>query len=372
MTPKIIREYHRLRHQLASHGLGNHARALQDWVPYELNRNLRYILGGAPGDLPPLSVRFTASLPYGEDLVAVREGRGLTILLPMHNVARAAELAIFHGPAYLYWLTACARDIEVFSITLSDGEAGTAARFAPSSNRPDVIALPDPYFFQWKGFADWRRRSENDDVPWESRSARITWVGASSGKGTYDPVLAQVRPERGAARLLLCLALRDITDCEGGIVFMPPGEVTLDVLRRHGLASPRVPEETWLGRKFAIDIDGQTNTWSNLLVRFHYGCCVLKVESQHGYRQWYYDRIKPWEHFIPVRADLSDLAEKIEWVRSHDARSHEIARNGRAFARTLTYEAGLADAVRLITENWRPYEGFVAPGQGFDHGAYGS
>lgn len=28
--------------------------------------------------------------------------------------------------------------------------------------------------------------------------------------------------------------------------------------------------------------------------------------------------MKAWEHFVPVKMDLSDLQEKIEWARSND------------------------------------------------------
>ncbi len=80
---------------------------------------------------------------------------------------------------------------------------------------------------------------------------------------------------------------------------------------------------------------------------------MLKVASQHGYRQWYYDRIKPWEHFVPVQADMTDLAEKVDWVRSHDREAEEIARRGQSLARSMTLEGETAEAVRIITSTVR-------------------
>ena len=85
-----------------------------------------------------------------------------------------------------------------------------------------------------------------------------------------------------------------------------------------------------------------------MLVRMHLGCCVIKVDSQEGYRQWYYDRIRPWEHFVPVKSDMSDLIEKIEWARSHDAEAQAIAANGRAFARSMTFESETDHAIAAI------------------------
>jgi hypothetical protein len=361
MADKVLREIRRIRFQLAARGIGDAVAAAEQWLPYDLQRTLAYTLGARLVSRPQIRVRYTDSIPYGRDCVMRREGGAFEILLARHASQTTYIMAADYGPSYLWWLLNCADEVRELSVTISDGDYATGARFAPSTNRSDVVAIPDPYFCTHRAFGQWRELADTQDVPWNRRSADILWVGAASGNGTFDPVLGAMHPQRAAPRLRLCMALKDIDACSGRIYFLPTEEATLDVLHRHGYATERVPEESWLTRKFAIDMDGQTNTWSNLLVRFHLGCCVLKVESEFGYRQWYYDRIRPWEHFIPVRSDLSDLAEKIEWARSHDARSRQIAENGRAFARTLTYEAGLADAVRLITENWKPYEAFAIP-----------
>lgn len=43
---------------------------------------------------------------------------------------------------------------------------------------------------------------------------------------------------------------------------------------------------------------------------------VLKQDS--GYYEHFYNELRPWEHYIPVRADLGDLLDKIRWARGHD------------------------------------------------------
>ena len=96
-------------------------------------------------------------------------------------------------------------------------------------------------------------------------------------------------------------------------------------------------------------------------MRMHLGCCVLKVKSRHGYRQWYYDRLKAWEHYVPVQSDLSDFAEKVDWVRSHDADAAAIASNGRRFARSMSFESGIRDAVELICRHASEDNPFSAP-----------
>lgn len=43
---------------------------------------------------------------------------------------------------------------------------------------------------------------------------------------------------------------------------------------------------------------------------------VLKQDSI--YYEHFYNELRPWEHYVPVRADLGDLLEKIQWARQHD------------------------------------------------------
>lgn len=43
---------------------------------------------------------------------------------------------------------------------------------------------------------------------------------------------------------------------------------------------------------------------------------VLKQDS--SYYEHFYNELRPWTHYIPIRADLGDLLEKIQWARQHD------------------------------------------------------
>lgn len=43
---------------------------------------------------------------------------------------------------------------------------------------------------------------------------------------------------------------------------------------------------------------------------------VLKQDS--SYYEHFYNELQPWEHYIPIKADLGDLLEKIQWAREHD------------------------------------------------------
>lgn len=58
---------------------------------------------------------------------------------------------------------------------------------------------------------------------------------------------------------------------------------------------------------------------------------IFKQESI--YYEHFYKELQEWKHYIPVKRDLSDLIEKLKWAIAHDEEAHEIALNGRKFAR---------------------------------------
>lgn len=67
--------------------------------------------------------------------------------------------------------------------------------------------------------------------------------------------------------------------------------------------------------KYQINIDGTVAAY-RLPYLLAGDSVVLKQDS--GYYEHFYNELRPWEHYIPVRADLGDLLEKIQWARDND------------------------------------------------------
>ncbi len=90
-----------------------------------------------------------------------------------------------------------------------------------------------------------------------------------------------------------------------------------------------VPWEETLSYKYQIALDGVTCSFPATQWKLLSGCLTFKQESSDI--MYFYDEMIPWTHYIPVRNDLSDLQEKIQWAKDHDEMAHQIAENGRAF-----------------------------------------
>ena len=48
--------------------------------------------------------------------------------------------------------------------------------------------------------------------------------------------------------------------------------------------------------------------------------------------EWWQEDIHPFEHYIPVKEDLSDLSEKLDWADSNPEECSQIARNAQEYA----------------------------------------
>lgn len=94
--------------------------------------------------------------------------------------------------------------------------------------------------------------------------------------------------------------------------------------------------------RYQIVLDGVTATFPGFIWRLGSGCVTLKQESSH--RQWFYDWLEPYKHYVPVKSDLSDLMQYLDLMPD----DREIAANARALveaeltpAKVLGYFVGL-------------------------------
>ena len=315
-------------------------------------RNVRRHLARVTPDVPRLRVAFAETGLMPRDVVLERDGGTVTIVYDEAAPQFFLECAQHFVRAYIYWLVACPPGVRRMSVTGADGDMPTLARFAPSAHREGQEAIPDPHFFDTRGFAAERQQAV-DALPWGDRSDDLVWRGGSNGYGRVSFELADRLDPTVLPRMRLVMTLRDVPGADARIIDMGQEWGSYAAIgSRLGFIGDRLPEASWLGRKYAIDVDGTVNTWRNLFIRLLYGCCVLKVESQLGFRQWYHERLRPFEHYVPVKPDMSDLLEQWEWAMAHDAEARQIAANGQALARELTFEQATADAVALITANW--------------------
>ena len=209
-----------------------------------------------------------------------------------------------------------------------------------SSDRSVIV--PDPHFVGTRGYARVRQSLDRAHIPWHERQPRAMFRGSSTGGSLRAGQRSSDNP-----RVRLCLRSLEIpTELDARITRV----VNADPERAAELAALGVTGEyMWPSAqaafKYVVSIDGWAGEWDGLYWKLSSGSAVLLVES--AWAQWYTDRLEPFVHYVPVSADLSNLAEQIGWCREHDAECQAIAQRARMF---LDQHVTFARAVRYTAE----------------------
>ena len=90
----------------------------------------------------------------------------------------------------------------------------------------------------------------------------------------------------------------------------------------------RITEEKLVTYRFVVNV--QNNGFADRLWKLLALGLVVFQES-HVFHEFYYEMLTPWVHFIPIRTDLSDLCEKVQWARNNEEKSRAIGENARKF-----------------------------------------
>jgi len=94
------------------------------------------------------------------------------------------------------------------------------------------------------------------------------------------------------------------------------------------LAKMILPAVAFSEYKYVLTVgnNGFADRMKNLLAN---GNVVFFVDD--GYKEWYYDALVPFVHYIPIALDLSDLCEKLEWMKANQTAAAQMSANAREF-----------------------------------------
>ena len=218
-------------------------------------------------------------------------------------------------------------------------------------NRDRSLLIPDPYCLASDGFrAIWCEFERDPLPPWRGRRNHLFWRGATTGaKGLTVPRMSQL------LRYKLCKLSQQLPDCVDArftnVVQARDRESVEAIqqwLKNQDLLSERVPPRVFGQQRWLIDIDGNVNSWG-LLWKLFSGSCLLRVASPR--RQWFHHRMVPYQHFVPVAANLNNLENQMAWCQDNLDHCEAIAAAGRKLALEVVAEQGL-DLVTAL-QNWR-------------------
>ncbi|KAJ7256590.1 hypothetical protein C8J57DRAFT_1472918 [Mycena rebaudengoi] len=165
-----------------------------------------------------------------------------------------------------------------------------------------------------------------DNVRWEEKIAKIYWRGMSNGGMIMGDNFRHFARFRLADLARENPGLMDvhITRFTETLCEVELGCDRERVMAEYNITGSADARENLYKYKYVVDVDGTTfSGWFLGLLRS--GSLVFKSTI---FEEYFNDWLRPFEHFVSVLPDLSDLVQKIEWANANTAEARLIQRRG--------------------------------------------
>lgn len=190
------------------------------------------------------------------------------------------------------------------------------------------LLIPDPYFINEKGY----KYIKKDCKRFCDKKSIAYWRGSSTGA-----IITQKNWEN-VPRIKLCLEScgSKYLDAKISGWCQVNDETLLNNLKKHRISSERVSFESFYNFKFLINIDGNNCAWNSLFLKLQSNSIVLNVDTE--LEQWYYHKLIPWVHYIPIINSIIDIEEKVKWCLNNEDTCLNIIKNANALMKSISYE----------------------------------
>ena len=102
----------------------------------------------------------------------------------------------------------------------------------------------------------------------------------------------------------------------------------------------------FLKYRYLVDVDGICSAWIALFRKLASKSVVIKIQSE--YQQWYYNRLQPWIHYVPLRPDAEDIESVYSWLQNHQAECKNIVANANALISKIQYGDEIFNTANLL------------------------
>lgn len=207
---------------------------------------------------------------------------------------------------------------------------------------PSALLVPHSHLLSL-----WSRRMEYEvpvvDTPWRRKVSRAVFRGAPNGRRPHFLARASesVDPELLDARLVA-----DGTARQRQLRQQAAADFA-DVWANESFWGWPLTLQQQLAFRYVLDLDGGGGPsdrflWIGLSES-------VPVRALSPYESWIGALPQPFEHFVPVQEDGSDLAGRLAWLRAHEGEAQRIALGSRLLVqRALRFEHALHWVFRLL------------------------
>jgi len=228
----------------------------------------------------------------------------------------------------------------ILSCSISEGFADvlipTYEDWARARYQRDAVTLPTEYK---------KYPVISQQVEWNAKKSMAVFRGSTTGSG--------VTPSTNQR-------LKALELCELNPTYLDVGIVKWNTRVRKHITSKYLQtiERKTYPIVNSLSLQDQTNKYKYILtLEGHVAAYRLSYELSSGsviiladskWKIWYSRFLKPFVHYVPVKNDLSNLIETIEWCRNHDDECQSIVANAQEFYRKYLNADAILDYLQHI------------------------
>ncbi len=186
------------------------------------------------------------------------------------------------------------------------------------------------------------------DRNFNEKDDKIVWRGATTGLFQAKPGVADHSSRFYVAKRWEALSKYDI----GFTRVVQPNNRNTDIK----ISDLQKMTKEFLGikqqlkSKFIISLEG-VDIASGLRWMLYSKSVVIMPDPR--CESWYCERfLRPFQHYVPVKHDLSDIDDVYDWCLNHGAKCEEIAMNGRAFVESLLDRSREDRLARMVVDEY--------------------
>lgn len=193
----------------------------------------------------------------------------------------------------------------------------------------NCLLIPDAYLLSdemWPPLIDKINAASNKYLWNYKDSNKIFWRGATTG-GTYN--LNNYHKLNRLKLVMLSKSFPELIDAQFTHYCQfsddPSGRNLFTILDKILGYHDYCPESEHLLYKYLISVDGNTAAWLRVPWILLSNSLLFLQES--NFIQYFFATLKPYVHYVPIKKDLSDVFQKLEWAQNNDQQALNISLN---------------------------------------------
>ena len=198
-----------------------------------------------------------------------------------------------------------------------------------------------PYWIGWKAISS-EIKDANLKYPWDKKIQKLLWRGRPTDRFVSTDL------DGKSVRMFLVEVGKTNPNIDAKF------SAHMQILSPYELDNwkwdPFMTRSSQVEYKYLISLDGITATYPGLLWKLASNSVVVKQDSDNV--QWFYSLLKPWESYVPIDRNLSNLKAVISWLQTHDYETRKISLSAQKIVEKYISPQAVDDYIVLLLNRW--------------------